>query len=178
MKQDKKTIWITVGYEIFALNGLSGLQIEPIAKLVGKNKSSFYHHFANIEIFVEELLQYHISQVKLMCEKEKKAHRFNPDIIHIFVDHKIDILFSKQLRLDNQNAEFQKVLKITDEGLADVYTFLLKTDLELNLKQKGIDSFFQLALHNFFLQINADNIHFEWLATYFEEIKRLAKSFE
>jgi AcrR family transcriptional regulator len=178
MKQERKIIWIKVGYEIFALKGLNGLQVEPLAKLAGKNKSSFYHLFSDIEIFLDELLIYHISQVKLMCEKESKAHNFNPDIINIFVEHKIDILFNKQLRINNQNPEFIKVVKITDEGLAEVYTFLLRTDLKLNLKQKGIDSFFQLALNNFFLQINVDNLNFQWLAYYFDEVKRLAKSFE
>ena len=178
MKQDRTLIWIKVGYEVFAMKGLSGLQVEPIAKIVGKNKSSFYHLFADIEIFLDELLLYHIAQVKLMCEKETQAHSFNPDIINIFVEHKIDILFNKQLRINHHNAEFRKVLEITDTGLAEVYTFLLKTDLELNLQQKGIDSFFQLALNNFFLQINADNLNFQWLADYFDEIKRLAKSFE
>lgn len=178
MKQDRKLVWIKVGYEIFARKGLSGLQVEPIAKIVGKNKSSFYHLFADIEIFLDELLTYHITQVKLMCEEERKAHSFNPDIINIFVEHKVDILFNKQLRINHQNTEFRKVLIITDEGLAELYTFLLKTDLGLNLKQKGINSFFQLALSNFFLQINADNLNFQWLANYFDEIKKLAKGFE
>lgn len=178
MKQDRTLTWIKVGYEVFAMKGLSGLQVEPIAKIVGKNKSSFYHLFADIEIFLDELLLYHIAQVKLMCEKETKAHSFNPDIINILVEHKIDILFNKQLRINHHNAEFRNVLKITDTGLAELYTFLLKTDLELNLQQKGIDSFFQLALDNFFLQINADNLNVQWLADYFDEIKRLAKSFE
>jgi AcrR family transcriptional regulator len=178
MKADRKIIWIKTGYEVFALQGLNGLQVEPIAKLVGKNKSSFYHHFSDLEIFLDELLAHHIAQVKLMCEKEKTAQSFNPDIIHIFVEHKIDILFNKQLRINHHHAAFKKVLHITDEGLAEVYTFLLKNDLKLNLKQKGIDSFFQLALNKFFLEINAHNINFQWLAAYFDEIKRLAKSFE
>lgn len=177
MKQDRKEIWVKAGYELFALKGQSGLQIEPIAKRVGKNKSSFYHLFADSEIFLDELLRYHISQTKLMCDKETKAKNFNPDIITIFLEHKTDILFNKQLRLNHQNAEFRKVIKIVDKDLADVYTFLLKTDLKVPLKQKGIDSFFQLALHNFFLQVNADNLNFQWLADYFDEIKRLAKSF-
>lgn len=178
MKQDKKLIWIKAGYEQFALKGVSGLQVEPIAKITGKNKSSFYHLFADIEIFRNELLIYHIAQVKLMCEKESKAHHFNPDIITILVEHKTDILFNRQLRINHQNTEFRNVLKITDTGLAEIYTFLLKTDLKLNLKQKGIDSFFQLALNNFFLQINAENLNFQWLASYFDEVKTLAKSFE
>lgn len=173
-----KTIWIKAGYELFALKGPNGLHVEPIAKIVDKSKSSFYHHFGNMEIFLEELLTHHMSQVNLICEKEKKALNFNPDIIHIFLDHKLDILFNKQLRLNPQNEGFRKALQIADKDMAAVYTSLLKTDLNLNLKQKGIDSFFQLALHNFFLQINADNLNFQWLAAYFDEIKRLAKSFE
>lgn len=178
MKQDKKRIWLQAGYEIFALKGPGGLQVEPIAKIVGKNKSSFYHYFANMEIFLDELLAHHITQVKLMCEKENKAKHFNPDIIHIFIEHKMDVLFNKQLRLHQENEAFRKVLQVSDKDLAEVYTFLLKTDFQLNLKQKEVDSFFQLALHNFFLQINADNLNFEWLASYFDEIKRLAKNFE
>jgi len=46
-------IWIKAGYETFALTGLSSLKIEPLAKKVGKNKSSFYHYFADIELFVD-----------------------------------------------------------------------------------------------------------------------------
>lgn len=163
---------------MFALNGMNGLQVEPIAKIVGKSKSSFYHLFADTEIYLDELLTYHISQVKLMCEKEGKAKNFNPDIIHIFLEHKIDILFNKQLRINHQNTQFRKVLNKTDEGLAEVYTYLLRTDLKLKLKPKGIDSFFQLALHNFFLEISADNFNFQWLVDYFNEISRLARSFE
>lgn len=178
MKQDRKIAWIEVGYELFAHKGLSGLQVEPLAKLVGKNKSSFYHLFADLDNFLGDLLNHHISQVKRMCEKESQAQKFNPDIIHILVEHKMDILFNKQLRLDHHKPEFKKALKTTDEGMAEIYTFLLKSDLKLNLKQKGIDSFFQLALNNFFLQINADNLNAPWLAHYFEEIKAMAKSFE
>jgi hypothetical protein len=40
MSKEKKSSWIKVGYELFALKGHTGLQVEPIAKLVGKSKSS------------------------------------------------------------------------------------------------------------------------------------------
>jgi AcrR family transcriptional regulator len=178
MKQDRKEIWIKTGYELFALKGQTGLQIEPIAKLVGKSKSSFYHHFADLNIFMDELLAYHTRQSDLIAEKENKAKNFNPDIINIFVEHKMDILFSKQMMLENQNEKYKKVLQLSYEGLCNVYIFLIKTDLQININQRGIESFFELAFDNFFLQINADNLNFIWLSNYFNNIKRLAKSFE
>lgn len=178
MKQDKRTDWITVGYELFAMKGEAGLVIEPLAKKVGKNKSSFYHYFADQETFLDELLQYHLSQVKVMCAKERTATSFNPDIIAILIEHKTDILFNKQLRINHHHEKYRKVVEMTEEGMAEIYTFLLKHDVKLNLRQKGIESFFQLALTNFFLAIHAENFTAEWLADYFNDIERLAKNFE
>jgi AcrR family transcriptional regulator len=178
MMKDRKEIWIKVGYEMFAMKGQIGLQIEPISRIVGKNKSSFYHHFADIDIFLDELLAFHLNQSKLISEKESKAKNFNPDIINILVEHKIDILFSKQLLLNQQNEKFKRILQIFDKNVADVYIFLLKTDFNLNLKQKGVESFFELLLHDFFLQINAENLNSIWLTEYVSNIKRLAKNLE
>jgi len=60
MPINNKEIWIKKGYEIFAISGQSGLKIEPLSKTVGKSKSSFYHHFADLEFFTEHLLKHHI----------------------------------------------------------------------------------------------------------------------
>ena len=70
MMTANKEIWISAGYENFALTGPSGLKIEPLAKKVGKNKSSFYHYFADLELFMEELLKYHLQQSKIIAEKD------------------------------------------------------------------------------------------------------------
>jgi AcrR family transcriptional regulator len=67
---DSKEIWIKTGYEIFALSGQSGLKVEPLAKKVGKNKSSFYHYFADLDLFIDELLNFHIEQSYIISKKE------------------------------------------------------------------------------------------------------------
>ena len=68
---ESKEIWIKIGYESFAQLGQNGLKIEPLAKKVGKNKSSFYHYFADLELYLDELLKHHINQSKIIAEKEK-----------------------------------------------------------------------------------------------------------
>ena len=57
-----KDIWIKAGYEVFAASGQDALRIEPLARMVGRSKSSFYHHFADMELFVEHLLAYHLER--------------------------------------------------------------------------------------------------------------------
>ena len=82
---ESKEIWIKTGYEIFALSGQSGLKIEPLAKKVGKSKSSFYHHFAGCEFIIKELPKYHIYQFYVICWERKNAKTINPDHINIIV---------------------------------------------------------------------------------------------
>ncbi|MCZ8145949.1 TetR/AcrR family transcriptional regulator [Flavobacterium sp.] len=97
MKQD----WIISGYEMVAKSGFSGLKIEPLARTMNKNKSSFYFHFIDLDLFTYDLLNYHVESLKLLAFKESKAKRVNPDLIEILLDHKIDILFNQQLRFNN-----------------------------------------------------------------------------
>ena len=51
---DTKLPWILCGYDIFSKEGSNGLKIEVIARRVNKSKSSFYHHFADLDLFIEK----------------------------------------------------------------------------------------------------------------------------
>ena len=65
MKQD----WIISGYEMVAKHGFDGMKIEPLARIINKSKSSFYYHFADLEIFYDELLDFHLESVKVLAFK-------------------------------------------------------------------------------------------------------------
>jgi hypothetical protein len=52
------------------------------------------------------------------------------------------------------------------------------TDTKLNILQKQAEGLFELALENFFLQINSENLNKSWLENYFENLKRISRSFE
>ena len=54
-----KQIWIEKGYEHFALYGPENFSINKISKTIGLSRASFYHHFGDIDIFVDELLAKH-----------------------------------------------------------------------------------------------------------------------
>jgi AcrR family transcriptional regulator len=43
--------------------------VERLAKDVGISKSSFYHHFADVEVFVNQLLLYHLKRAEMIAER-------------------------------------------------------------------------------------------------------------
>jgi len=174
---DTRGIWIKTGYEIFAISGQNGLKVEPLAKKVGKSKSSFYHFFADLEIFIDELLNYHIKQSRIIAEKEQKAKNIHPELINIIIEHKIDLLFNRQLRINRERKIFLDVLVKSNEIVGNSFVMLWVKDLELNLTQKQLESVFELALENFYLQINSDNLNHQWLSAYFTYLKKIVKNF-
>lgn len=166
------------GYEIFSFLGLERLKIEQLAKEVGISKSSFYHYFADLDIFIDKLLDHHLSKSYIIAEKERKAKRINPDLIHILIEHKADLLFNRQLRIHSNKSNFKDTLIQSSRIIGTDFIKLWLTDTKLNLTAKQAEGVFELAMENFFLQINQDNINKEWLASYFDNLKRIARNFE
>lgn len=174
---DSKEMWIKTGYEIFAISGQHSLKIEPLAKKVGISKSSFYHHFADTDVFINFLLQHHLQQSRIIAEKEYNAKKISPDLIDILVTHKIDLLFNRQLRI-NQNVQlFADTLLQSNQIVGNAFVMIWVKDLNLKLNEKQLEGFFELALENFYLQINVENLNHQWITDYFNNLKRIARYF-
>jgi AcrR family transcriptional regulator len=177
MTNDSKDIWIKTGYEIFALSGQSGLKIEPLAKKVGKSKSSFYHYFADLELYIDNLLKHHIDQSYIIADKEQSANNIDPELINILTEHRVDLLFNRQLRINQNIKSFSDTLNQSNKIVGDAFVKVWVKDLSLQLTQKQIEGIFTLALENFFMQINADNLNGKWLSEYFANLKRITSNF-
>ncbi|MCU0350235.1 MAG: TetR/AcrR family transcriptional regulator [Flavobacterium sp.] len=175
---EKTEIWIIKGYETFALLGEKGLVIEHLAKEVGISKSSFYHHFADLDIFLEKIFLHHLTKSSVIAEKESKAVKINPDLINILIEHKIDLLFNRQLRINSNKTNFKDTLIKSNKIIGIDFIKLWLKDTKLNLTPKQAEAIFELAMENFFLQINQDNINREWLANYFDNLNKITRNFE
>jgi AcrR family transcriptional regulator len=175
MTIEPKETWIQAGYETFALSGPGGLKVEPLAKKVGISKSSFYHHFADLELFLEVLLKHHLQQAHIIAHKEQQAKNIDPEGIQIIITHKTDLLFNRQLRIHQNNNAFANTLLQSDTIVGDAFKLIWIRDINLPFSHTQIDHLFTLALESFFLQINADNLHYQWLSGYFANLKQTAK---
>jgi len=177
MTKDNKAAWIKVGYNIFALSGKNALKIEPLARTVGKSKSSFYHHFADLELFTDVLLKHHLEQSKIIAQKEKIAKNIDPEVIRILVEHKTDLLFNRQLRINQNIKSFALTLEQSNKIVGGAFVDVWIKDLGLQLSKKQIEGIFTLALENFFLQINTETLNEYWLSSYFNKLKEIASNF-
>jgi len=81
MITDNNRIWIETAYDVFAQEGPNGLKIESIARTIGKSKSSFYHHFADLELFTDVLLGYHLYRAKNIALRMQRCDRMDPDML-------------------------------------------------------------------------------------------------
>jgi AcrR family transcriptional regulator len=172
----KDEVWIQKGYTIFALFGDKGLSIEQMAKEVGISKSSFYHRFGDLEVFIERLLLYHVDRSNIIAEKERNAKRINPDLINILVDHKIDLLFNRQLRVNSCRSRYKETLLESTRVIGNDFIKLWLLDTKIDFSLYQAEGFFELAIENFFMQINIENLNAEWLVAYFEQLNRISRS--
>ncbi len=173
----KEQIWIEKGYKTFAYEGPNGLKIERLSKSVGKNKSSFYHYFSDIEIFVQELLAFHLNQVEEIAYKESLATNEN-ELIVILLYHKIDFLFNRQLRIHREVDEFKDCFSKSTEISKPSFLPLWKKIIDLNENSYLAEMVFILSIENFFLQITDETLTNEWLKEYFKSIKNMVQQFK
>ena len=108
MIENIKKPWILEGYKIFSQEDPKGLKIEVLARRVDKSKSSFYHLFADVDCFIEELLAFHLEQAKIIADRERLCNSIDPALIDLLLEVKEDLLFNRQLRVNRSNIAFKQ----------------------------------------------------------------------
>ncbi|MBK5721457.1 TetR/AcrR family transcriptional regulator [Dysgonomonas sp. Marseille-P4677] len=58
MKKIEKTDWCEEGLKVLAKEGFQRITIDNLCFLLNKTKGSFYHHFQNIDGYIEALMKY------------------------------------------------------------------------------------------------------------------------
>lgn len=169
--------WLETGYKCFAYEGPNGLRVERLSKEVGKNKSSFYHLFADLEFFTERLLELHLSKAKAISKIESEA-KSEKELISIILEHKIDLLFNRQLRIYRNHPEFKEYLdhifQFSVQGLLPVWKNIISLPENGALAQMVL----HLSLENFYLQITDETLNESWLMAYFANIRQMVFLFK
>ena len=73
------------------------MKVEFLAREIGKSKSSFYHCFADLDIFVDELLCFHVVKSSEIFNRVKLCENLVPDIFEVLYEFKEDAFFNRQL---------------------------------------------------------------------------------
>ena len=175
MKNNTEQPWLEAGYDIFAKDGPNGLKVEHIAKKIGISKSSFYHLFVDMELFQEKLLEYHLEKARNMSEQSKNCTAIVPDILNLFLENKIALLFNRQLCIHRNNQLFQsyseKAIAIVENTYFDKWVDLLGLQTQEHIARNIL----KIYTDNFFFRISEETLTYEWLLNLLDEIKILLK---
>jgi AcrR family transcriptional regulator len=175
MDSNIKIPWLEVGYTIFSIEGPKGLKIEALAREVGKSKSSFYHCFADLELFIEELLEFHEVKSNAIYKKIKLCENFVPDVFEVLFESKEDAFFNRQLRINRHIEEyktcFQKAHKPIEDALLEFWPEAIGLEDKPHLARMILN----LTVDNFYLRLTDETFTDNGLKSYLDEIIALAK---
>jgi AcrR family transcriptional regulator len=171
MITDNNRIWIEIGYGIFAREGPAGLRIEYIARSIGKSKSSFYHHFADLEIFKDLLLDQHLHHAAEIAHRMQQCERLEPDMLNLLVAVKEDILFQRQLRIHRADPVYRRCIERAHGPIEEALLGLWSQAIGLEGRLQLARAMLSLVVDNFYLRVTADTLDQDWLRGYLEEIR-------
>jgi AcrR family transcriptional regulator len=176
MKEIEKS-WIEKGYRFFAYEGPRGLKVERLSKEVGKNKSSFYHLFVDLEVFLERVLTFHLDQAIIVADKESNSKN-EKELIKVILEHKLDLLFNRQLRIHRENPDFENCLNLTNQISIPAILPVWKKAIGLPENNSLAQMVLLLSLENFYLQITDKTLNESWLKEYFASIRNMVVQFK
>jgi AcrR family transcriptional regulator len=159
--QKNKIEWIHTGYDLFSSDGLEGLQVERIARVLGLNKSGFYHYFRNMDIFLKSLMELHHQNVDEMVIGMASIKKYDPDYIHFLVLNKQTVLFHMQLLRDRHIKLFwDTYTQVNDKinhGVMELWS------AEIGLPKEVSEHFYNIMREIFYAKVTSKNLNFEFL---------------
>lgn len=163
--------WIEAGYTVFALQGPDALKVEQLARQVGISKSSFYHHFADLPVFVERLLEHHRTRAQEIAQQAARCERFDPDVIQLLVGHQLDLLFQRQLRIRRGEEGFQRCFRQAHGTVTNVFMPLWAEALGIPGQLGPAAEMFDVVTDVFYQRLTNDNLSYAWVVDLLKEIE-------
>ncbi|MCP4122971.1 MAG: TetR/AcrR family transcriptional regulator [Bacteroidetes bacterium] len=109
-----RDIWIQTGYTQFAIHGPESVNVEQLAGLVGKSRSSFYHNFGDAEGYEEALFEYHAGLTLKFAEAIEPIESMFPQYANIVEQFRDWVFFHRQVfLLRNNKKKYDDVFKAT-----------------------------------------------------------------
>lgn len=78
MKKIEREDWFTTGFEILKKDGFSKITIDNLCEALRVTKGSFYHHFKNVDAYIDALMKYWVDEntksLIVQVDKVKTPH--------------------------------------------------------------------------------------------------------
>jgi AcrR family transcriptional regulator len=166
--------WIEEGYHLFAQEGLDGIQVERLARILQFNKSGFYHYFGDIEGFSQELIKMHERKVDHFIADIHQTKVLDPDYLHLLVEHSVTVMFQVQLSRRKDNHAFyalhNRLNDLAGAAVLPLWSDYLGVDFSSDVAWR----YFNIVRDMFHTRISFKNLNFGYLHQLVTEVKSVA----
>lgn len=169
----KKEDWINLGFRLFSEQGVSGINVEKMAKTLKINKSSFYWHFKTKKEFIEQLIQFWINNetvqiINLTNSKKAGLQKFRTFIDLIYKqDPFLDFTFYLK-RYEKKEKKAQTIVDKIDNQRINYANNLLQ---EMGYSKQDADIKSKL-LHKHFIGYHETIRYKKQKNNYLKEVKQ------
>lgn len=135
-----KEKWLETGYRHFAEYGPKNLSINKISLEIGSSRASFYHHFGETDIFLDELLTMHWGIIDTFTTSgQEQCKSLLPDLYNLLAEYPIPLQFNLQLFHHRNSPNFNLIFIKSYALIARAFALKLFSDaLDLNPSYPGV----------------------------------------
>ncbi|MDX1333437.1 MAG: TetR/AcrR family transcriptional regulator [Robiginitalea sp.] len=167
-----KEQWLQQGYLDFAKDGPDKLSINQMGQEIGASRSSFYHHFGEIDLFVDALLARHWA----VCQEFNQIGKVScknlvPDLYELLAAHSVALQFSRQLFHHRHIPRFNYVFVKSYEASAQAFILeLFAAHMDLHLPQNDLSHLFMTLGEAWYSRLDPNDLSAATLQHHAEDI--------
>jgi AcrR family transcriptional regulator len=165
--------WIDTGYDLFAKEGLEGIQVERLARILNLNKSGYYHYFGDRNSYIESLMQKQIEYAHQLVKDFSQVRQFDPQFMEVLIKHTTAVMVHNQL-VRNRHDElllqtYQQVNDIVDPVVIRLFADFIgfKDYLEFATK------YYSQVRDMFYTQISFERMNYPFLRDFMYQAKEV-----
>lgn len=168
--------WINAGYQQFAQEGLDGILVERMARILNLNKSGFYYYFGDRDFYLEQLLKFHLTQCERVALEMRMMTRFDPDFFTAIMKHRTFAMVQMQLLRFRHNNDchdcYIEVNQLLDKEIMPEWSAFIGIQKETALATQ----FFSLTRDLLYSRITPGNITYDFIRDLIYEVKAVVQS--
>ena len=173
MSNIKIEAWIKAGYSILGKEGIEGIKVERLARILDLNKSGFYYYFGSMEIFLHKLIRYHVSEAKMVAQELAGCINLDPDLLMLVIKHKEFFLVESQLLVKCRPLQFGSDLEEATNLVNKEILPLWRTATQLPEDLAAALAYLNIIHHFFYARISPDKMKYEFLHSLAIETKEV-----
>jgi AcrR family transcriptional regulator len=163
MTHSKIDLWISTGYKLFGTDGMDGIKVERIARILALNKSGFYHYFGDMASYIKCLLQYHVSLARNISSEIARCQNIDPDLLRLVVKRKGFFLVESQLLVKSRPTHVDEDLDEAGRIVNDALLPLWRKIRDLPEDPSAAIGLLNIIRHFFYARMDGQHLDYEFL---------------